>query len=321
MINLNSKMFKEASKSHASPNLAVQLLSFAALFLVIYLAESVVTAAASYAPLMEKLNTQGYLEGEKELSFSDSIKLSSDVAMSPKVMIPTLIGTIFGTILSMIYCRFIEMRKLSSMGVRKRRLVRNYLMGLAVGIIMMTSITMLTVLFGTNDIKLCTKINVGLILLYLLGFFFQGMSEEFIFRGCLMTSIGGKHSPYLAVAVSSLAFAAAHAANPGFSVLPMINLTLFGVFAAVYMICFNDIWGICAVHSIWNFSQGNIFGISVSGSGSTESVFRTSASSSSTILTGGEFGIEGSIFTTIILCIGIIAVLLVINKKRSPELE
>lgn len=321
MINLNSKMFKEASKSHVSPNLAVQLLSFAALFLVIYLAESVVTAAASYAPLMERLNTQGYLEGEKKLSFSDSIKLSSDVAMSPKVMIPTLIGTIFGTILSMIYCRFIEMRKLSSMGVRKRRLVRNYLMGLAVGIIMMTSITMLTVLFGTNDIKLCTKINVGLILLYLLGFFFQGMSEEFIFRGCLMTSIGGKHSPYLAVAVSSLAFAAAHAANPGFSVLPMINLTLFGVFAAVYMICFNDIWGICAVHSIWNFSQGNIFGISVSGSGSTESVFRTSASSSSIILTGGEFGIEGSIFTTIILCIGIISVLLVINKKRSPELE
>lgn len=321
MINLNSKMFKEASKSHASPNLAVQLLSFAALFLVIYLAESVVTAAASYVPLMERLNTQGYLEGEKKLSFSDSIKLSSDVAMSPKVMIPTLIGTIFGTILSMIYCRFIEMRKLSSMGVRKRRLIRNYVMGLAVGIIMMTSITMLTVLFGANGIKLCTKINVGLILLYLLGFFFQGMSEEFIFRGCLMTSIGGKHSPYLAVTVSSLAFAAAHAANPGFSVLPMINLTLFGVFAAVYMICFDDIWGICAVHSIWNFSQGNIFGISVSGSGSTESIFRTSANSSSTILTGGKFGIEGSIFTTLILCIGIIAVLLIINKKRPPELE
>lgn len=321
MINLKPKMFREASKSHASSNLAVQLLSFAALFLVIYIAESVVTAFVSYAPLMEKLNEQGYLEGGKELSFKDSMKLSSEVAMSPKIMIATLISTVFGTIFSIIYCRFIEMRKVSSMGVRKRRLIPHYLMGLAVGILMMTSITMLTILSGANSIKLCSGINTGLILLYLLGFFFQGMSEEFIFRGCLMTSIGGKHSPYPAIGINALAFALAHIANPGISVLAMINLTLFGVFASVYMICFDDIWGVCAIHSIWNFSQGNIFGISVSGSASTESVFRTSAESSSAILTGGKFGIEGSIFTTLVLCIGIAAVLFIINKRQPTETE
>lgn len=321
MINLKPKMFREASKSHASSNLAVQLLSFAALFLVIYIAELVVTAFASYTPLMEQLDAQGYLEGGKELSFKDSMKLSSEVAMSPKIMIATLISTVFGTIFSIIYCRFIEMRKVSSMGVRKRRLIPHYLMGLAVGILMMTSITMLTILFGANSIKLCSGINTGLILLYLLGFFFQGMSEEFIFRGCLMTSIGGKHSPYPAIGISAFAFALAHIANPGISVLAMINLTLFGVFASVYMICFDDIWGVCAIHSIWNFSQGNIFGISVSGSASTESVFRTSAESSSAILTGGKFGIEGSIFTTLVLCIGIAAVLLIMNKRQPTETE
>lgn len=321
MINLKPKMFREASKSHASSNLAVQLLSFAALFLIIYIAESVVTSFAAHTPLMEKLSEQGYLEGGKELSFKDSMKLSSEVAMSPKVMIASLISTVFGTIFSIIYCRFIEMRKVSSMGVRKRRLIPHYLTGLAVGILMMTSITMLTVLFGANSIKLCSGINTGLILLYLLGFFFQGMSEEFIFRGCLMTSIGGKRSPYLAIGISAFAFALAHIANPGVSVLAMINLTLFGVFASVYMICFDDIWGVCAIHSIWNFSQGNIFGISVSGSGSTESIFRTSAESSSAILTGGKFGIEGSIFTTLVLCIGIAAVLLIMSKRQSTETE
>lgn len=60
---------------------------------------------------------------------------------------------------------------------------------------MMTVITLLSVAVGVNSISLCSNINTGIILLYLLGFFVQGMSEEFIFRGYLMTTIGGYHSP------------------------------------------------------------------------------------------------------------------------------
>lgn len=319
MINLKPKMFDEASKSHASPNLAVQLISFVVLFLVIYLAESIVPAILSYQPLMDILTEQGKLYEGQKLSISEAIEYSAKLTESPRIMISMLISTVAGTLLSIFYCRFIEMRTVSSMGVRKRRLVPNYFIGIGVGLLMMTTITMLTVLSGANSIKLCSDINVKIILLFLLGFFFQGMSEEFIFRGCLMNSVGGKHSPYLAIAISSVAFAAAHLANPGISVLAMINLTLFGVFAAVYMIYFDDIWGVCAIHSIWNFSQGNIFGISVSGSVNAESVFRTVNKSDSAVLNGGNFGIEGSIFTTLVLCAGTAVMLLFIKKKQSPK--
>lgn len=319
MINLKPKMFDEASKSHASPNLAVQLISFVVLFLVIYLAESIVPAILSYQPLMDILTEQGKLDEGQKLSISEAIEYSAKLTESPRIMVSMLISTVAGTLLSIFYCRFIEMRTVSSMGVRKRRLVPNYFIGIGVGLLMMTTITMLTVLSGANSIKLCSDINVKIILLFLLGFFFQGMSEEFIFRGCLMNSVGGKHSPYLAIAISSVAFAAAHLANPGISVLAMINLTLFGVFAAVYMIYFDDIWGVCAIHSIWNFSQGNIFGISVSGSVNAESVFRTVNRSDSAVLNGGNFGIEGSIFTTLVLCAGTAVMLLLIKKKQSPK--
>lgn len=321
MINLKPKMFEEASKSHASPNLAVQLLSFAALFLVIYLAESIVPAIVSYQPLMELLTEQGKLEAGQKLSFGEAMEMSAKVTESPKIMITMLISTVVGTLMSIFYCRFIEMRTVSSMGVRKRRLFPNYFIGIAVGLLMMTSITMLTVISGANSISLCSDFSIKLILLYLLGFFFQGMSEEFIFRGCLMNSLGGNHSPYLAIGISSFAFAAAHLANPGISVLAMINLTLFGVFAAVYMIYSDDIWGVCAIHSIWNFSQGNIFGISVSGSVKAESVFRTVSNSDSDILNGGKFGIEGSIFTTLVLCAGTAIMLILIKRKQTyvPE--
>ena len=77
MINLKPKMFDEASKSHASPNLAVQLISFVVLFLVIYLAESIVPAILSYQPLMDILTEQGKLDAGQKLSISEAIEYST----------------------------------------------------------------------------------------------------------------------------------------------------------------------------------------------------------------------------------------------------
>lgn len=314
-----SEIFEESSHSLASPSLLIQLLSFVVVFLIIYVLEAVIPSFVSVIPMMEEMKSQGMLDGSVKITLKKSMAVATLISASPKVMIPSLLSTVFGTVTSIIYCRNIEVRPVSSMGVRKNKIIPHYLIGLAVGIAMMTAITILSVVTGVNNISLCSNINVGIILLYLLGFFVQGMSEEFIFRGYLMTTIGGHHSPFLAVGISSVAFALAHTANPGFNVLSCINLILFGIFAGVYMICFDDIWGVCGIHSIWNFMQGNFYGISVSGTGNTESVFRTSAVTEHSWLSGGKFGIEGSIFTTLILSAGIITVLLNIRKKSHTE--
>ena len=178
-------------------------------------------------------------------------------------------------------------------------------------------------LFGVNSIAVRSGINFGMIALYFGGFLVQGMSEEFIFRGYLMNSVGGKHSAALAVGISALAFGLAHAANPGFNALALLNLVLFAVFASLYMLNSDNIWGVCAIHSIWNFMQGNFYGISVSGAVNADSFFITSAKSSHGFLTGGEFGIEGSIFTTLVLTAAIAAVLyaMIKNKRLFSQTE
>lgn len=318
-MKTKSGIFEESSHSLASQSLPVQIFSFVIVFAIIYVLEAIIPSFVSVTPMMEEMKSQGMLDGTKEITLKNSMAAATIISASPKVMIPSLLSTVFGTITSIIYCRNIEVRPVSSMGVRKNKLVPHYLVGLATGIAMMTVITLLSVVTGVNSISLCSNINVGIILLYLLGFFVQGMSEEFIFRGYLMTTIGGHHSPLLAVGISSSAFALAHAANPGFNVLSCINLILFGIFAGVYMICFDDIWGVCGIHSIWNFMQGNFYGISVSGTGNTESVFCTSAVTEHGWLSGGEFGIEGSIFTTLVLSAGIVTVLMNIRKKSKTE--
>ncbi|MBQ8180459.1 MAG: CPBP family intramembrane metalloprotease [Ruminococcus sp.] len=319
MLRFKPKMFQEASASYVNHSIPVKILIFIAAFVVILILESIIPSVLTLPEIMDELASDPlYTSGKKQLTLAESMDIASKYTHEPKIMIPNLLCTVFGTIVSLFCCRCIEMRHVRSMGVRKRRLVPHYLTGLGIGAVLMTSITLLTVISGANSISLCSGINFGIIALYLLGFFVQGMSEEFIFRGYLMSSLGSKNTT-IAVIVNSAAFGLAHGLNPGLTPLAMVNLVLFGLFASFYVILFDDLWGACAIHSVWNFMQGNIYGISVSGSGKSESVFAVSQKSSHGFLTGGDFGIEGSIFTTIILLIATAAVLYAIKRSYPDE--
>jgi len=319
MLRFKPKMYQEASASYVNHSIPVKILIFIAAFVVILILESIIPSVLTLPEIMDELASDPlYTSGKKQLTLAESMDIASKYTHEPKIMIPNLLCTVFGTIVSLFCCRCIEMRHVRSMGVRKRRLVPHYLTGLGIGAVLMTSITLLTVISGANSISLCSGINFGIIALYLLGFFVQGMSEEFIFRGYLMSSLGSKNTT-IAVIVNSAAFGLAHGLNPGLTPLAMVNLVLFGLFASFYVILFDDLWGACAIHSVWNFMQGNIYGISVSGSGKSESVFAVSQKSSHGFLTGGDFGIEGSIFTTIILLIATAAVLYAIKRSYPDE--
>ena len=319
MIKLKSKMFDESAKSLASENLFSLIITFIIVFLLIVLAESVIPFFMSYPDIKQELYEQGYLTGEKEMTMKVVNDISKSVGMQTKYLIPTLFCTVFGTLISIFHCRNFEGRKYISMGMNREKAVPHYFLGLGIGLLLMTLILLLTIVTGSEQLSICKEIKPGIIALFLGGFLIQGMSEEFIFRGYLMITIGGKVSPLPGLIVSSVFFSLAHAANPGFGPLVFFNLALFGGFAGLYIICTGDIWGACAIHSIWNFTQGNIYGISVSGTGDVESIFRTTAISGSKILTGGDFGIEGSIFTTLILLAAIGLVLLKMRRSQLKE--
>lgn len=321
MLRFKPKMFQEASESYVTHSIPVKIIIFIAAFLVILILESILPSVLALPKIMDELAADPlYTSGKKQISFEEIMDIAAEYTHEPGIMIPNLLGTVFGTIVSLFCCRCIEMRHVRSMGVRKNKLVPHYLTGLGIGAALMTSITLLTVVSGANSISLCSGINFGIIALYLLGFFVQGMSEEFIFRGFLMSSLGSKNTA-LAIVVNSAAFGLAHGLNPGLTPLAMVNLVLFGLFASFYVILFDDLWGACAIHSVWNFMQGNIYGISVSGSGKSESVFSVNQKSSHGFLTGGDFGIEGSVFTTIILLAATIIVLYAIKRKYHTETE
>ena len=121
----------------------------------------------------------------------------------------------------------------------------------------------------------------------------------------------------MAIGLNAFTFAALHLANNGITWLSFVNLILFGVFASVYFLRRGSIWGIGALHSVWNWVQGNFYGISVSGNQVGSSVFATETVSGKELLNGGAFGLEGSIMVTIVLAVGIIV--LCFWKKAEAE--
>ena len=136
-----------------------------------------------------------------------------------------------------------------------------------------------------------------------------------------MTSLGSKHKLWVAVTMSSAIFALLHIFNPGITFLSLINLFLAGVSFGLYVICFDNIWGACAYHTMWNFVQGNFYGIQVSGMTMSDSVLVTTNTEGMELLNGGSFGAEGGLITTLVLLAFIGGLLLYMKKTGKINMR
>jgi hypothetical protein len=100
--------------------------------------------------------------------------------------------------------------------------------------------------------------------------------------------------------------------NPGFGVLPFINLVLFGAGTALYRLNVDDgrLWGVFAIHTCWNWLQQVVFGLPNSGitSAPENALFSVSPNTSlPEALWGGGFGPEGTLAATVVL-LGLVGV-------------
>lgn len=156
-------------------------------------------------------------------------------------------------------------------------------------------------------------------ILLVLAWSIQSHAEEVIARGWLFTRVSRKNNILLGVISSSLFFAVLHLANDGIAVLPIIDLFLFGVFAALFMMKTGNIWAVSGFHAAWNCFQGNVFSFPVSGT-DTGDAFIKVVSNPNSWLSGGEFGVEGSIVSVAVQLILIIWLYydLFLKQGKSP---
>ncbi len=129
------------------------------------------------------------------------------------------------------------------------------------------------------------------------------ISEEVFCRGYLLNNLMEKMPKNLAILVSSVLFSLMHFANPHFGFIGFVNIFLSGVLMANVYLRSGDLSIPIGFHFSWNLTQA-VFGIAVSGQ-SDVGVFLLNYNSLNTNLTGGQFGLEGSILLTPIILIAI----------------
>ncbi|HCZ35294.1 MAG TPA: hypothetical protein DHV26_05140 [Cytophagales bacterium] len=137
----------------------------------------------------------------------------------------------------------------------------------------------------------------------ILVFMLVAITEEIMFRGYILNNLTEKLSKNLAIILSSLIFSAFHFGNPHFGLIGFVNIFLSGALMAIVYLNSKDLWVPIGVHFTWNLTQA-VLGFAVSGRNDT-GVFTLNYLSTSHYLTGGEFGIEGSLIVTVLTLIAI----------------
>lgn len=304
-----------AQEKQKGMNWFLEILVFVVVFLVGGIAQILCMLPAEMLILaQDKLYRAAMEAGDVE----GAAAAAMHIAGSDIYTVASLVATIGMTAVTIAFCRFIQKRRMDAIGFTRQRAGRDYLIGFGVGFALFSAAVLLCALTGALRIDgFSGTFNIGMFVLFIMGYMLQGMSEEVICRGYLMVSIGRRYSMWVAVLSNSLIFAALHLFNNGISVLAFVNLALYGIFASLYFIERGNIWGVAAFHSVWNLVQGNFWGLRVSGMVTECSVLRCSLTDNRDVINGGAFGPEGGLAVTIVLTVGIVFLLKRIQDKKQ----
>lgn len=219
-----------------------------------------------------------------------------------------LLGTLSCTIPVLLWGKLISGRTPRTYGFVKKNAVKHYLIGLLVGFGMFGSALLICIVTGACEVSLNSEgLNPFLLLLIFIGFVFQGNEEEVLCRGHIFVSVTRRYSVVMGIIINSLIFGCLHLFNSGLTVLAFVNLILFGLFMSLVFLRTGNIWMVSAIHTMWNFAQGNIFGVLVSGNDFGGTILVSDPNASMSIVNGGNFGLEGGLAVTAILAVGIVA--------------
>jgi membrane protease YdiL (CAAX protease family) len=179
-----------------------------------------------------------------------------------------------------------------------RGALRDLAFGLAAGVVIFSVVVGLAALAGVYRIFGCcstSELAMDLVTIAIMPAF----TEELLFRGILFRWIEEFGGSWAALVITSALFGLAHIMNP--------NATWFSSFAiaveagvllgAAYMLT-RSLWMPMGLHAAWNFTQGFIFDVPVSGidqHGLVEAKL-----SGPQLLSGGTFGLEASLIALLV---------------------
>jgi uncharacterized protein len=156
----------------------------------------------------------------------------------------------------------------------------------------------------------------GVVLLF--GFMAAAaVTEEVMFRGVLLRVIEERLGSVIALTLTGLLFGLAHLLNPNATLWGAIAIAIEagGALGAAYLAT-RTLWLPIGLHFGWNFALAGIFGAVVSGKNESQGLLN-GVLSGPTVLSGGEFGPEASVYTVFVGAVMTIAFLWLARRRGN----
>jgi uncharacterized protein len=217
---------------------------------------------------------------------------------------PEMVALVACLALYWLYVRFAEKRPVAELDGRKA--LPHLAAGLAIGFLMVSAVVGMSYAAGAYRVTGINAWQAGM-LAPLVQMMFVGVFEEVLFRGVLFRMSEKSLGSWLALLLSCAVFGAGHLAGDGANVLAMLIVMLAGAFFVALFMVTRSLWLCIGIHAAWNYTLGTIYSVAVSGHERTEGWLAANLSGPDW-LTGGAFGLEGSVLTLALL--GVLTALL-----------
>jgi len=200
--------------------------------------------------------------------------------------------------------------------------IRNLLAGIALGAATLSLAVLVAMSFGGMSFARSDADGFSVAqtaVTSLLIFAVAAAFEEVAFRGYLMQTFFRSRLTTFGIIFTSLLFATVHNGNPEASWLSWLNTFLAGIWFAVAYLKTQSLWLPIGLHLSWNWVQGALFGIEVSGlTELAPAPLLRESDQGPAWLTGGNYGVEAGVACTVALLVSTVAVF-VIPGIRPPE--
>lgn len=177
------------------------------------------------------------------------------------------------------------------------------LTGALAGVAMTSLVVAISVITGQASLSVSDISALGPIIPLLLGFAVQSSAEEIAYRGYLPQALATKWPVALVILVQALAFTLGHIGN-GLNLVAVMTMLAVSYFLMMWVLATGNLWAAIAFHTFWNWSQANLWGAAVSNIRLETHVFSFAPRAGSDLITGGSFGLEGSLLTIFFLLLG-----------------
>ena len=229
-----------------------------------------------------------------------------------------LVDEAFCLFLSIFLITKISKLKAEQLGFSKDNIASSYLKGALFGILQISTVFFIIFALKAIDVYYVGNINILLSIKVFIIFIFQGLFEEILFRGYLMPMFSKVIGIKFTIILLSFLFTCIHLINPNLDIIGLTNVFLAGVTFSLIYYYTGNLWIVGAMHTLWNFILGFIVGSQISGIVTYHSVFFSIPVENKDLISGGVFGFEASIVTTIVeLAISLFVIYLIKKEKNK----